>query len=254
MASPLAEIAARLIQERGAARPDRSALLSYLREAPVAEKDLWPGDVPRRMGRPYPLDVHRQAFGLSDPVLGETWYRGGQHRLRLGDGASFFTRDPQGAAWYAIENRHEAGKPNALGAVGHYTIDATRPARLRDVLEMVTEEPALLRDMEKYAPYDGTENLLDVMYSPLARQELRARGFDSALMSDVLERGEIPALVPVDVGQVSPFGRRLVTFAGERRRIPERFREPVAAGSSYDWVGPLHSFMRKARGGLASLR
>ena len=185
---------------------DRAVLSNWLRSQPEAHKDFYPGTHPTQLGKPIDPEVYRKRYGLETPAADQTWYHGGPVKLPLRP-ATFFTSDPRGATWFAQEN---AG-PGGIGEIGLFGIDTKKPARTRDLFQLLVDEPSVARAWAR-EPYGGSDsmNLLDVMRAQQARESLKDRGFDSALVLDPLMSDEIPALVPVSTAQVTPIKRKLI--------------------------------------------
>src|SRR5271156_2280162 len=132
------------------------------------------------------------------PQEDEPWYHGrrGEHTFDPSRPA-FFARERDGAGWYA----HERGKDNAEPHIGEYRLNIRKPARLRDLMEVVEELGVTDKDIQQNSDYDG-ENTADFVYVPEVREALKARGFDGFIAWDPLSNSDIQIAVPFNTTQI----------------------------------------------------
>jgi hypothetical protein len=229
------DLASKLLENQGRlSKPESGALLSYLRGegANPALSDMLPGYEAMSSGIP---------SSVVTPQPGETWYRGGDPSLKLRN-PTFMTRQPEGAAWYALEMNN----PD-VGAVGHYNVDVSNPARLRDLFTTILEDKPRIAGHNPFAGY-VKDNPFDWLYSPSMRSALSDRGFDSVLGSDEYPEGMLDALVPLSTKQIQPYARTLITYPGHE--MFEGVDPPDFFGSGYSVAQPTHPWTTKKDGGL----
>lgn len=242
--SKVRAIAESFLDDAGSvSRQDTQTLLDYLR-GPGSKanwKDMFPGAAPTRMG----VEIPPQQ--IAAPRAGELWMRGGTPRARLPSNTPIFTtRQPEGAAWYATER---SGNDHNVGSIVDYLVNAKRPARSRDMFEVLAENPGLAREASE--DLGDTFNLWDRLYHPDVSKALQKKGFDSALGYDQLERGDIEALIALSKDQLQPVQRRLVAFDGtdvlDRVKVPT---SPLDEYGTYVQIGEPRPFTKKKNGGL----
>lgn len=226
---------------------DRKTLLDYLRGVGSKQewKDTFPGHAPTRM------DEHIPPLQIAAPRQGERWLRGATPRARLPENSPIFsTRQPEGAAWYATER---SGNPHMMGSITEYLVNAKNPARQRDLIDILATDPKLAAEASAASP--DPYNVWDRIYHPDIRKAMQKRGFDSALGHDVLERGDIEALVALDKGQMQPVQRRLVVpeGSGVLNKVNAPLYELDDAGN-YVQIGRPRPFTKKAKGGLVQMK
>ena len=132
------------------------------------------------------------------PKEDEPWYHGrrGEHTFDPSRPA-FFARERDGAGWYA----HERGEDKAQPNIGEYRLNIRKPARLRDLMEVVDELGVTDKDIQQNSDYDG-ENTADFVYVPAVREALKARGFDGFIGWDALSNSDIQIAVPFNTAQI----------------------------------------------------
>lgn len=226
---------------------DRKTLLDYLRGVGSKQewKDAFPGHTPTRMGEPVP------PLQIDAPRQGERWLRGATPRARLPENSPIFsTRQPEGAAWYATER---SGNPHMMGSITEYLVNAKNPARQRDLIDILATDPKLAAEASAASP--DPYNVWDRIYHPDIRKAMQKRGFDAALGHDVLERGDIEALIALDKGQMQPVQRRLVVPDGSG--ILDKVNAPLYEfddAGNYVQIGRPRPFTKKAKGGLVQMK
>jgi 2'-5' RNA ligase len=146
---------------------------------------------------------------------------------------AFFTTEREGANWYAV-NRPSG--ENAQGRILAATLDIRHPydasdeqgarglialAQRAGVEVVVTESDRgwsmFSPEIAKHSPYDG-ENLLDLLYVPSVRAQLKREGFDGVFAFDVLENSEIPTWIPLDDQQIAL--QDVNEFGEQQPRLP----------------------------------
>lgn len=133
---------------------------------------------------------------VAAPKPGETWYHGRGDEINFDPNRpAFFTRDKEGASWYA-ENRGD-NEPNT----GSFKLDIKKPARYRDLVKAVEATGSTEKDIQKNSQYEG-ENFSDHLYVPKVRDWLKNHGFDGYVGWDTLSNSDIEIAVPLNVKQI----------------------------------------------------
>ena len=136
---------------------------------------------------------------VSPPKESEIWYRGQATGTTLSeDKPIFFTRDSNDAEWFKNERQVE-GKGGEIHAA---SIKLSNPAHLRDLMAVVNETKSTAEDIQSNSPYDG-ENIVDYLYVPKVREELKKKGFDGFVGFDTLENKSIEIAVPFNLTSVT---------------------------------------------------
>lgn len=226
---------------------DQKTLLDYLRGVGSKQewKDMFPGGTVE-----YSTGIAPPSQ-LKAPSANERWFRGATPRARLPENSPIFsTRQPEGAAWYATER---SGNPHMMGSITEYLVNAKNPARQRDLIDILATDPKLAAEASAASP--DPYNVWDRMYHPDIRKAMQKRGFDSALGMDVLERGDIEALIALDKAQMQPIQRRLITpeGSGVLDKVTAPLYEFDDAGN-YVQIGKPRAFTKKAKGGLVQMK
>src|SRR5271157_1007061 len=135
---------------------------------------------------------------VPEPQEDEPWYHGRRGEQTFDSSRpAFFAREREGAGWYA----HERGEDDAEPGIGEYRLQLRKPARLRDLMEVVDALGATDKDIQKHSPYDG-ENTTDYLYVPEVVAALKAKGFDGFIGWDTLSNGDLQIAVPFNTTQI----------------------------------------------------
>lgn len=218
---------------------DKRELLDFLRNEGASPEwaDMYPGARPHAWGNGEMSVQQFRAPGAEDRL-----FRGAAPSLKLGE-PTFTTTEPRGALWYATEG--PAANYNGFGAIGEYRAQGANPARLRDMYRTLLENPGLEGSLGPSSNY----NVWDWLYSPEFRAAMKDRGFNSAIGSDPLERGDIETFIGFGKDVLKPVSRRIVGFEGNP--IGENFKEVIPLGDDYVQFGKTRPWTRKKAGGLA---
>lgn len=194
-------------------------------------------------------DTGQYAYHVPDIVNDEVWYRGGAPNLKLNEPV-FTTRDPAGAGWYAFDG--PTAREDGVGAVGEYQLHDAKPARMRDMWQVLAEDPALRKTVD---PVYQAFNPWDWLYSPEFRQAIKDRGYNSALGVDVLERGNIPVAIALSKELVKPQRRTVLALPDSEAagRIKQGIMKPWEIDASVMQIGAPRRWTKKAVGGLAQV-
>jgi hypothetical protein len=132
------------------------------------------------------------------PQADEPWYHGRRGEINFDPSRpAFFTREREGANWYA----HERGARQDDPTVGVFKLSIQHPARVRDLMQAVEELGVTEEDVAANSAYGG-ENYVDYLYVPEVREHLESKGFDGYTGWDVLDQGDIQIAVPFNVTQI----------------------------------------------------
>jgi hypothetical protein len=172
---------------------------------------------------------------VAAPTKGESWFHGRRGDIKFEEGRpAFFTRDKEGANWYANERGPKEGK----STIGEFNLDIKKPARLRDVIQAIKETGAIDKDVQAHSVYGGEEeNYQDYLYVPKVRENLSKKGFDGFVGHDILENTDLEIAVPFSAKQINTVGPDITENAkqvAESVRKGEGFAADLRTGKPTD--------------------
>lgn len=189
---------------RIARRAERQKAAELAREA---SEGLKPGDAGYVAPPVHEAAEVEQPFSPSEAPADD--FAGGTRRLVHGGTGElkagrpiWFTSDVNDAKWFSGERGGE--NPQLV----HADVTIKNPAREADVEAAAKAVGATEQDIRKHSDYEGS-NLLDFVYVPKVVEELKRKGFDGVIDSDVLENTSIMAYIPFDQSQVNVVKRQV---------------------------------------------